>query len=112
MFKQLVLIFLFAVSISTFAGTPGKANPDKGQCTYSGKVLDETNLEALTGAIIRIVELDKVVYADFEGFFSFENIPSGHYTFEVSYVSYGKLTKQNVEIEESKSDKRFLLSTI
>lgn len=103
---------MLTLSTLAFAGTEEGAEPKTEQVSFSGKVLDDANLEALTGASIRIVELDKVVYADFEGFFSFENIPSGTYTFEVSYVSYSDVVLKDVKVEKTKANKRFFLSTL
>jgi len=107
--KPFIATFLIVFVASTaFAGN-GKDN-DKKAPTYSfqGKVLDGSNAEALTGATIKIVELEKTVYADWRGSFNFENIPSGSYTVEISFVSYSTKTLENFQIDDDvKSD--FLL---
>jgi hypothetical protein len=112
MIKNLCFGILLLISIQSFGGNPKDGNKAVNSISYAGKVLDDSNLEALTGASVRIVELDKTVYADFDGMFVFDQIPAGTYTLEVTYMSYGSYIQENVEILEPKENKRFLLSAI
>jgi len=92
------------------AGDLGKKNKaEKAKCTYSGQVLDAENAEALTGATVRLIEIDQEVFADFDGEFTFENIPAGTYTLEISFVSYDTKVIEGFTIEEGAKSKRFLL---
>lgn len=112
MFRNLFFSILLLASIQAFGGNPKDGDKIVHTISYAGKVLDDSNLEALTGASVRIVELDKTVYADFDGLFIFEEIPAGIYTLEVTYMSYGKHIQEKIEILEPKENKRFLLSAI
>lgn len=79
------------------------------KCAFQGQVFDKSNAEALSGASITIVELEETVYADFEGAFSFDDIPAGNYTVVVSYVSYDTKVMENFEIRKEFRKKRILL---
>lgn len=87
--KNLIFVFAFVpYSSSVGAGDLGKKNKaEKAMCSYSGQVLDAENAEALTGAAVRLVEIDQEVFAGFDREFTFENIPAGTYTLEISFVS-------------------------
>ncbi|MCZ4407976.1 carboxypeptidase-like regulatory domain-containing protein [Cryomorphaceae bacterium 1068] len=106
-------LILFAFVLFCFSATAGnsdkKTKSEKATCSYSGKVLDAENAEALTGATVKLVEIDQEVYADFDGEFIFENIPAGTYTLEISFVSYDTKVVQDFTIEEGAKSKRFLL---
>ena len=109
--KNLSAIIAFVLfSYSAVAGdTDKKVKSEKATCSYSGKVLDAENAEALTGATIRLVEIDREVFADFDGEFTFENIPAGTYTLEISFISYETKIVQDFSIEKGAKSKRFLL---
>ena len=109
--KNLVAVLAFVLfSLSLSAGDSGRTNKaDKSTCTYSGQVLDAENAEALTGAAVRLVEIDQEVFADFDGEFTFKNISAGTYTLEISFVSYDTKVIESFTIEEGVKSKRFLL---
>jgi len=109
--KNLITVLAFLLfSFSLSAGDLGKKNKaEKAKCTYSGQVLDAENAEALTGATVRLVEIDQEVFADFDGEFTFKNIPAGTYTLEISFVSYDTKVVKGFTIEEGVKPKRFLL---
>jgi methionine-rich copper-binding protein CopC len=106
-------LVLFAFVLICFSATAGdsdkKTKSDEATCTYSGKVLDAENAEALTGATVKLVEINQEVFADFDGEFTFENIPAGTYTLEISFVSYDTKVVEGFTIEEGTKAKRFLL---
>lgn len=109
--KTLFLAFSLLVSLSVLGGDPEKKTPIEVKYTFSGKVLDKTNLEALTGAVIEIKELGTSAYASFDGSFSFENTPAGKYTIVVKYVGYVDQTFTDVEISNSASSEKFRLAS-
>jgi len=93
-----------------FAGdSEKKSTTEKSTCSYTGVVLDAQNAEALSGATIKVVELDREVFADFDGNFTLENIPEGTYTLEISFVSYETKIVEEFEIRPELKSKRFLL---
>jgi hypothetical protein len=106
-------LVLFAFVLICFSAAAGdsdkKTKSDKATCSYSGEVLDAENAEALTGATVKLVEIDQEVFADFDGRFTFENIPAGTYTLEISFVSYDTKVVEDFTIEEETKSKRFLL---
>ncbi|TVQ11331.1 MAG: TonB-dependent receptor [Balneolaceae bacterium] len=63
----------------------------------SGKITDDRN-ELLTGAAIYIVEIERGAVADINGEYVLVNIPPGIYTLRKSYVGYGTLVINDVEV--------------
>lgn len=111
MVRTLVLAFSLLVSVAVLGGDPVKESVLDVKCTFSGKVLDKTNLEALTGAVIEIKELGKSTYASFDGSFSFENTPTGKYTIVVSYIGYVDQTFTDIEISGTAPSEKFRLAS-
>ncbi len=68
----------------------------------SGVILDEKG-EPLPGAAIYIVEIQNGVSSNINGDFTINNIASGTYTVEVSFISYQKQTITNVVVESGKT---------
>ena len=69
------------------------------QFNLNGNVFDKENHEALIGAHISIEELELVSVSDEFGNFRFENIETGSYTLEASYVGF-KIYKTTVNINK------------
>ncbi|WP_204336785.1 carboxypeptidase-like regulatory domain-containing protein [Cryomorpha ignava] len=111
MIKTLVLAFSLLVSLAVLGSDPVKGTPLDTRCNFSGKVLDKTNLEALTGAIIEIKELGTSTYASFDGSFTFQNTPVGRYTVVVKYVGYIDQTFTDVAISGSAISEKFRLTS-
>ncbi len=111
MIRTVVLAFSLLVSVAVLGGDPVKETTLDLRCTFSGKVLDKTNLEALTGAIVEIKELGISTYASFDGSFAFENTPVGKYTVVVKYVGYVDQTFANIEISNSVPTEKFQLAS-
>lgn len=111
MIRVLVLAFSLLVSAAVLGGDPVKETTLDMRCTFSGKVLDKTNLEALTGAVIEIKELGISTYASFDGSFSFENTPTGKYTIVVSYIGYVDQTFAGIEISGTAPSEKFRLAS-
>lgn len=55
-----------------------------------GILIDQDTGEPLSGAAIRVVGTDIVVYSGFEGDFSLQSLPAGIKEIEISFVSYRK----------------------
>ncbi|MEM9050651.1 MAG: carboxypeptidase-like regulatory domain-containing protein [Bacteroidota bacterium] len=107
---KVIVLLVGLIPAIAFAGDgKPKSKVERTLCTYSGQVLDKENAETLTGAMIKIVELDRAVYADFDGNFSFQDIPEGDYTIEISFLSYQTKTVKNFQIEADSKSKRFFL---
>lgn len=109
--KITLILICLLLNASVFANEPVKKTEESGTCVFSGKVLDKSNLEALTGAVIEIKDLKKSTYASFDGSFNFENLPSGTYTVVVKYVGYVDQTFKEVKITSESGDYNFRLTT-
>jgi len=96
--RSIVLATLFNIALlNSYAGNgPGKAVEEKG--SQKIQVVDFSNLESLAGASIYIEELDKTVYADFDGFVGLDGIPEGEYHISVQLISYEKVEIENFEV--------------
>ncbi len=55
--------------------------------TITGRVVDEGS-QPLSGASVRIIELNRVVATDANGQFTFANVPQATYTMTVSYIGF------------------------
>ncbi|MCH2213763.1 MAG: carboxypeptidase-like regulatory domain-containing protein [Flavobacteriales bacterium] len=107
--KAIIFLMVLLPTLAFAGNGKPKSKVDKALCAYSGQVLDKENAETLTGAMIKIVELNKSVYADFDGNFSFQDIPEGDYTIEISFLSYETKTIENFQIGAGSRKKRFFL---
>ena len=67
--------------------------------TLKGKVVD--NSESLTGVKVTIDNQETVVYTDFDGNFSLENVPVGLHKIELSLITY---KNKEVEIDLSQEN--------
>jgi len=90
--KILTLLTLTFITVSfTFANIENdpKVSADSKQVvSLQGKIIDKTNAEPLTGALVKIVGTNFETYTDFEGNFSFQNITPGLFNLNISLVSY------------------------
>ncbi len=109
--KITLILVCLLLNVSVFAKEPVKKNSESGTCVFSGKVLDKSNLEALTGAVVEIKDLAKSTYASFDGSFDIKNLPSGTYTVVVKYVGYADQTFKDVKITPESGDYSFRLTT-
>lgn len=78
--------------------TPDSPNAAAGQGpgTIKGRIVEFETSQPLPGASVRIVELNKGVSSDENGFYQLTNIPEGKYTLQASYVSF---TTEKVKVE-------------
>ena len=72
----------------------------RGGATLSGIVTD-SKVKPLQGATITIVDLKRSVASDAEGYYSFNNLPSGKYLVEVKLIGYKSIT-QNITLGDGK----------
>ena len=93
-----LIIALFSLT-TTFAGNN---NGDKLKKSFSinGKVVD--NNESLTGVKILVDGKETVVYTDFDGNFTIDNVVAGEHTISFSLITYNnKVVKFNPAKENS-----------
>jgi len=81
-------ISLWISSLPVLGAEPveGDRVRSSGECT--GVVIADDTEEAIVGAVVTIVELDRVVQTDGEGSFRFTRVPSGEFTLGVHAVSF------------------------
>lgn len=85
--KLFILILVLITGISTaFPENKGENNPKT--VTFSGKVTDQANQEALAGALIRIEGTDFETYTDLEGNFCISGLIPDTYKVKCSFISY------------------------
>ncbi|MCB0403034.1 MAG: carboxypeptidase-like regulatory domain-containing protein [Flavobacteriales bacterium] len=84
--KAVVLTFLFLTTLTI--GIKANNNEDKlpKRFSVSGKVHDSN--ENLTGVKVILDGKETVVYTDFEGNFTLENIVEGEHTISFSLITY------------------------
>ena len=111
MIKAFTIALSLIVSVAVSGSDPVKERKSDLKCTFTGKVLDKTNLEALTGAVIEIRELEKTTYASLDGSFSFENTPVGKYTVVVKYLGYVDQVFSDVLISPVSGNEKFQLTS-
>ena len=78
--KSKLLFFLLLIVLS------GNVLAQSGRIT--GKVINASSGQALSGANITLVEKSKTVSADMNGAFNFNKLDSGTYSLKCSYVGY------------------------
>jgi len=83
----IILTFLFTCS--------GMAQEKGG---ISGKVVDKINQQPVIGAVIEIIGLNLKTGTDDNGFFYFESVPQGKYSFRFSSIGYQNLVLDNVSV--------------
>lgn len=87
--KTLILIVAMIIGLNfSYAGNenePAKAAPTS---SITGTIVDKLSGEILAGVSVKLEETDQVVFTDFDGNFSFENLSTGDYNLEVSLISY------------------------
>lgn len=110
MFQSTIAAFLsFALLGNPTDPAPAeKAAP----VAFTGVVFDQGNVESLAGATIRIEELDLEVITDFDGNFTFQNVPPGIYTLHVSLVSYIEKNVEGVQISGNAVSRKFFIGSL
>ncbi|PWN07975.1 SusC/RagA family TonB-linked outer membrane protein [Rhodohalobacter mucosus] len=65
----------------------------QAQYTVEGTVYDQSTNTPLPGATVLLVDTNFGTATDVDGYFEFEDVPSGTYTLRVSYVGYVQLNR-------------------
>lgn len=82
--KSIILIIAFLASIFSYANNNEEKEPKI--FSISGKVVD--NNESLTGVKVILDGKESVVYTDFDGNFTINNVVEGEHTVSFSFVTY------------------------
>lgn len=101
-FKRAIFIFLLSISCASILA-------QTTACTgsLSGHILDQHDKSILAFASIYIVDLDKKITSDKNGFYTIENICDGTYTIKISHI--GCTTIETTMIVNNKIVKNFYL---
>lgn len=86
----LQILFIFFISGLALISSPPVDNPS----SISGFIRDSANLETLPGATVSLAGTKYGAFTNKQGYYSINNIPSGKYTLSVTFLGYGKFTKQ------------------
>lgn len=94
------MLMIFGV---LFAENDGSAGEEAVRLvSLSGQVTDSNSGEALVGVKVVVEETKDIVYTDFDGSFSFENLIPGSYQLTAAFISYEKSDIQvNLNQQES-----------
>ena len=97
MFKQLSIILISALGLSTFsnpilAQKPTLKQSNLAKYTFKGTITDELTGQKLQGASIYISEIKKGVVSNAQGQFQIQ-LSAGNYIVEASYLGYSISTK-------------------
>lgn len=92
--KAIALILFLAISAVATANTSSAAIAINGRFKVSGRVIDESTLQPLPYAIVKVSNLDLWATTDANGTFAIENIPQGPTSIEVRTLGYVTRTVQ------------------
>jgi len=95
--KNIITSIFLVISMIAFAGN-NEAKKIK-TTTFSGKVIDKS--ESLTGVKVVIDNKETVIYTDFDGNFSIDNIPVGVHKISFSMIAY---QSKEIEVDLSKEN--------
>ena len=114
--KSFVFTIALAITVS-FSVAAEKENKAEAKIeksnlvTLSGKVVDKSTNEALTGVKVVLEGTGQVAYTDFDGKYTLTNIEAGKYNITASYISYENTSVENVSLSLNKSQVDFSLRT-
>ena len=92
--KAIALILFLIISAVATANTSSTAIVIDGRFKVSGRVIDESTLQPLPYAIVKVSNLDLWATTDANGTFVIENIPQGPTSIEVRTLGYVTRTVQ------------------
>ena len=92
--KAIALILFLIISAVATANTSSTATAIDGRFKVSGRVIDESTLQPLPYAIVKVSNLDLWATTDANGTFAIENIPQGPTSIEVRTLGYVTRTVQ------------------
>jgi hypothetical protein len=85
-FMELAYVGMACVALSVFAA--GASAQDTTRVRLIGEVRDYATEQPIRDIAVRILELDRVQVTDANGFFAFDSVPLGRWTFEASGFGY------------------------
>jgi hypothetical protein len=90
--KSYLIILLFFFSSTLFGNEPSESKSNEiGTFSVSGKIIENSSGESLTGVEIVVLGANISVFSDFDGEFEIEGLKPGvDYAIRISYVSYKK----------------------
>ena len=87
--KSIALIIFSFASIYNYAGDEKKNNKSEVvNAIISGKVIDFSDNQPLSGVKIMVTGYDKVYYTDFDGNYSIKDLPKGDYSLSIQMTSF------------------------
>ncbi|MBK9285245.1 MAG: carboxypeptidase-like regulatory domain-containing protein [Sphingobacteriaceae bacterium] len=81
-----IITFLLLLSLQGFSYENNKGN-NKNNKSFCGKIID-TNGQEISGATIRIVELDQTYFSNLEGQYTFALQNNKEYTLSIEVLGY------------------------
>lgn len=89
--NTIILIVALVIGINfSYAGNENETENAAPTSSLSGTIVDKISGETLAGVKVKLDKNDQIVFTDFDGNFTFENLPPGDYELEVSMISYEK----------------------
>lgn len=95
--KKTIILFLVFLLSEIFAGNSANG-------TLKGIITDADTKQPLPGVNIIIKQSDLGTSSDINGNFIFENLPSGTYILEFSFIGYKKIAKTDVIIKPGRTN--------
>lgn len=87
--------------------TPAPKSPNVqaggGPGTLKGRIVEFETSQPLPGATVYLVELQKGMQSNMDGYYSFTNVPAGKYTLQISFIGY-TTEKMPVEVKAGKEE--------
>lgn len=109
--KGFIHIILIA-ALSLYGVAAIGSDPVKPSTDQKIQIVDHSNLETLPGASVYVAELDKVLFADFDGFVNLNTLPIGKYTLVVRMTSYKELRVENYEISAQEKSTKLRVKSV
>jgi hypothetical protein len=92
------LIVFLALTLFTNPELEALNGKEVEKIQFSCTVIEDMTGEPIPGASITIKEINQEIYTDFDGNFTIEDLASGTYNLEVSFVSFEKKELKDLQI--------------
>ncbi|MCW3804452.1 carboxypeptidase-like regulatory domain-containing protein [Plebeiibacterium marinum] len=101
--RVLIIVLVAIVGLSSFKGEKSEKNSAPvATTTLNGVVVDEITGETLAGVEVVLVEINQKAYTDFDGNFTFENVPVGECSICAKMISYQDEKIEGIKVESEK----------
>lgn len=100
--KEVVFLFLFMIVSFFMISSPVFAQ-ERTEVSLSGKVVDSSTEQSLSGVEVNIEGMDESARTDEEGNYHFDTLQPGNYTITVETEGYETWEKEVELTEESKT---------